>query len=324
MRPFFFGKMPQFLKILHKQTTFGAIDLGSNALRALIARRRGNELMVIKSFRVPLRLGEDVFNGGFISDRKLEQTENAFIELFHSFAAYGVTEVRAMATSAMRDAINGPLLAERILKSTGIEIEIIRGKEEARLICEAVKSQLDFRDHSVLLMDIGGGSTELTLIRKGEIIGVKSFNVGTVRLLHYKSQVELEQKINFELERMLAFIREHYGKKKPEFFVGTGGNLRRIGKIRKKTLGKPTSQLATFSEISHMEDIILSMSYIDRIRGLELTENQADVILPATMLTQKLMHKLKLNEILLPKVGLKEGILLSMQEEKPKRFVLLD
>lgn len=316
--------MPHNLKILSKQTTYGAIDLGSNAMRAIIARRRGNELKVIKSFRVPLRLGEDVFNGGFISDRKMEETEHAFIDLFHAFAGYGVTEVRAMATSAMRDAINGPLLAERILNSTGIDIEIIRGKEEARLICEAVSSQLDFRDHSVLLMDIGGGSTELTLIRKGEIVGVKSFNVGTVRLLHYKNQVELEKKINFELERMLGFIREHFDKKKPQFFVGTGGNLRRIGKIRKKTLGRPTSLLATFSEISHMEDIILSMSYVDRIRGLELSDNQADVILPATMLTQKLMHKLKLAEILLPKVGLKEGILLSMQETRPKRFILLD
>ena len=88
--------------MFQKPTTYGAIDLGSNAMRALIARRNGNELAVIKSFRVPLRLGEDVFNGGFISDRKMEQTENAFIELFHAFAAYGVTEVRAMATSAKR------------------------------------------------------------------------------------------------------------------------------------------------------------------------------------------------------------------------------
>lgn len=316
--------MPAFLRYFLKHTTYGAIDLGSNAMRALIARRVGSELVVIKNFRVPLRLGEDVFNGGFISPKKMEQTENAFIELFHSFAAYGVTEVRCMATSAMRDAMNGPILVEKILKYTGIEIEIIRGKEEANTICEAVKSQLDFRDHDVMLMDIGGGSTELTLIKNGKIIGVKSFNVGTVRLLHYKNQVELEKKINFELDRMLVFIREHFGKKKPDFFVGTGGNLRRIGKIRKKTLGKPTSQLATFSEISHMEDIILSMSYVDRIRGLELTENQADVILPATMLTQKLMQKLKLSEILLPKVGLKEGILLSMQEEPPKKFILLD
>jgi exopolyphosphatase/guanosine-5'-triphosphate,3'-diphosphate pyrophosphatase len=317
--------MSNFLKMFQKQTTYGAIDLGSNAMRALIARRYGSQLHVIRTFRVPLRLGEDVFNGGYISPKKMEATENAFIDLFHSFAAYGVTEVRAMATSAMRDALNGPVLTEKILKYTGIEIEIIRGKEEARLICEAVKSQLEFRDHDVMLMDIGGGSTELTLIKKGKIIAVKSFNVGTVRLLHYQNQVELEKKINFELDRMLVFIRENFGKKKrPEFFVGTGGNLRRIGKIRKKTLGRPTSQMATFSEISHMEDIILSMSYIERIRGLELTENQADVILPATMLTQKLMQKLKLSEILLPKVGLKEGILLSMQEEPPKRFILLD
>ncbi len=317
--------MPQYLKkLFQKQTTYGAIDLGSNAMRSLIARRNGDELTVIKSFRVPLRLGEDVFNGGFLSPDKMEKTENAFIELFHSFAAYGVTEVRAMATSAMRDAINGPELTERILKTTGIEIEIIRGKEEAGFICEAVKSQLNFQNYDVLLMDIGGGSTELTLLSRGEIVGVKSFNVGTVRLLHYKNQTELEKKIDFELERMLAFIREHFGKRRPEYFVGTGGNLRRIGKIRKKTLGRPTSQLATFSEISHMEEIILSMSYVERIRGLELTDNQADVILPATMLTQKLMQKLNLSEILLPKVGLKEGILLSMQEEPPKKFNLLD
>jgi exopolyphosphatase/guanosine-5'-triphosphate,3'-diphosphate pyrophosphatase len=123
---------------------------------------------------------------------------------------------------------------------------------------------------------------------------------------------------------MLRFIEKHLGKKKPDLFIGTGGNLRRIGKIRKKILRKETSLMALYREISHMEESIFSMSYVDRIRRLELDQNRADVILPAIMLTKILMQELKLEKIHLPKVGLKEGIMLSMLPERPKKFLLKD
>lgn len=315
--------MPSYLNKVLNQETIAAIDLGSNALRAIIVRKNGSAVEVIKNFREPLRLGEDVFNTGFISPAKMELTEEAFIKLFHVFAEYNVTDTRAMATSAMRDSSNGPVLAERIAHTTGIEIQTIRGNEEARLIFEAVRGQVNLKKKTAVLMDIGGGSTELIIVKNEEIVAVESFNVGTVRLLRY-NQEDLEDVITEQMDKMLAFIATHLKNKKPNLFIGTGGNLRRIGKIRKKMLGKSTSQLALFSEISHMEAAILSMSYVDRIRRLELDQNRADVILPAIMLTHHLMEKLKLKEIHLPKVGLKEGIILSMLPKAPKKFILKD
>lgn len=305
--------------------TLGAIDLGSNALRAVIARRsKNNQITVIKSFREPLRLGEDVFANGRISREKMQKTEEAFIKLLNLFTEYNVTNARAMATSAMRESKNSKVLIDRIVNTTGIEIETIDGDFEAGLICNAVKGQLNLKKKTAILMDIGGGSTELSLVKNGNVIAAQSFNVGTVRLLDYKNHDDLEKKIKLELNKMLDFIKLHVKIKDLEVMIGTGGNLRRIGKIRKKILGKSSSELATFDEIDHMEEAISSMSYIDRIRKLELDQNRADVILPAIMLTYSLMKELKMKQIHLPKVGLKEGIILSMLSTPPEKFILKD
>jgi len=303
--------MPNYINRVLNLETIAAIDLGSNALRAIIARKVGNNLEVIKNFREPLRLGEDVFNSGVISEFKMVKTEEAFIKLFHIFTEYNVTSIRAMATSAMRDSKNGSLLARRIAQSTGIEIETIKGNEEAEVIFTAVKSQINLKKKKALLMDIGGGSTELILVKNNKILDIESFNVGTVRLLKLEQEA-LEKEIMFQMEKMITFIKRHFKLKDLDLFIGTGGNLRRIGKIRKKMLGKSTSEIAMFDEVHHMEEAILSMSYVERIRRLELDQNRADVILPAVMLTHHLMEKLKINKIHLPRVGLKEGIILSM------------
>ncbi|HXH74841.1 MAG TPA: hypothetical protein VNJ08_07740 [Bacteriovoracaceae bacterium] len=316
--------MPSFIKNAQNQQTIAAIDLGSNALRAIIVRKTNNELEVIKNFREALRLGEDVFETGMISPEKMNLTEDAFVRLFQAFTEYNVTEVEARATSAMRDSKNGQELIDRVYASTGIHIQTIKGTEEARLIFGAVRGQVSMGNKTALLMDIGGGSTELTIVKNDNILAVKSFNVGTVRLIQYKDQQELENKIQIQITGMMKFIEEHMGSKRMEMMVGTGGNLRRIGKIRKKILGKDTSELALFPEIHHMEEAILSMSYVDRIRRLELDQNRADVILPAIMLTHHLMRALGMVMIHLPKVGLKEGIILSMLEKTPKKFILKD
>src|SRR5687768_17008234 len=126
--------MPSYIKKVQNQQTIAAIDLGSNALRAIIVRKTKNQLEVIKNFREPLRLGEDVFSTGNISQKKMDLTEEAFVRLFQAFTEYNVTEVEARATSAMRDSGHGQELIDRVRLSTGIEIETIRGTEEARLI----------------------------------------------------------------------------------------------------------------------------------------------------------------------------------------------
>lgn len=316
--------MQSYLNPTHSET-LAAIDLGSNALRAVIARKsKNNRITVIKSFREPLRLGEDVFAKGRISREKMQKTEEAFMKLLYLFSEYNVTDARAMATSAMRESKNSQSLINRIVNSTGIKIETIDGDLEAGLICSAVKGQVNLKKKTALLMDIGGGSTELSLVRNEKVIAAQSFNVGTVRLLDYKNHDDLEKKIKLELDQMLEFIKLHVKIKDLQIMIGTGGNLRRIGKIRKKILGKASSEVASFDEIDHMEEAISSMSYVERIRKLELDQNRADVILPAIMLTYKLMKELKMKKIHLPKVGLKEGIILSMLSKPPKKLILKD
>ncbi len=315
--------MPGLFNKLLKLETIAAIDLGSNALRAVIARKNGNEVEIIKSFREPLRLGEDVFSTGVISEDKMRKTEEAFIRLLHLFTEYNVTDTRAMATSAMRDSKNGSTLARRIAKHTGIEIETIKGSEEAEVIFKAIKSQINLKKKNAILMDIGGGSTELIIVKDEKILAIESFNVGTVRLLKLKQEA-LEKEINLQLDKMVEFIKIHLKIKDLDLFIGSGGNLRRIGKIRKKLMGRPTTQMALFEEIQHIQQAILSMSYADRIQRLELDQNRADVILPAIMLTHQLMEKLKISKIYLPKVGLKEGIILSMLPGSPKKLILPD
>lgn len=314
--------MPSFIQQTNNQEALAAIDLGSNALRAIIVRKNKDQVEVVKNIREPLRLGEDVFSRGRISPEKAQLTEEAFIRLFHTFMEYNVTDVRAMATSAMRDAQNSQALSDQILKSTGIQIQTIHGDTEAQLICDAVKGQIPLKKKIALLMDIGGGSTELTIVKDEKVIACHSFNVGTIRLLKYKNQDELEVRIRLQTQKMLRFIKTHLRNKKIDLFVGTGGNLRRIGKIRKNFLNKSTSEMANYSEIRHMTETLFNMSFVDRIRRLELDQNRADVILPAIMLTEILMKTLKMGKIHLPKVGLKEGILLSMLPTPPKKFIL--
>lgn len=314
----------RFLNKLASLKTIAAIDLGSNALRAVIARESSDKLEVIQNIRIPLRLGEDVFRDGVISQKKFLEAEEAFVELFHEFVKFDVKDLRAMATSAMRDAKNGSELSKSILQTTGIDLEIISGDEEAQIIFDAVKGQVPLSKKIAILMDIGGGSTEITIVKLGKIVAAHSFNIGTVRLLQYKDKALLEETIKEQVGLISSFIRKNLLETKPNLIIGTGGNLRRIGKIRKKTLNKLSSEVATFEEITQMKDIVFSMSYVERIRDLELDQNKADVILPAITLTHLLMEQFNLKEIKLPKVGLKEGILLTIAKKDPKNFILRD
>lgn len=314
--------MPEFLRPNNRKGTLAAIDLGSNALRAIIARPINGHIEVLREVRVPLRLGEDVFSLGAITPRKMDETEEAFIRLLHLFSDYDVEDVKAIATSAMRDARNSNVLIEQIEKSTGISIGPIPGTEEARLIYHAVCSELDLTKQNAILVDIGGGSTEITIVRKGEILAAQSFNVGTVRLVRYTERTELDVRIALHIQKIMRFIGLYFKNSQIDVVVGTGGNLRRIGKIRRKILRK-SSEECLFSEVAHMADTLFGMSFIERVRNLELDPNRADVILPATMLIKGLMEGLKANKILLPKVGLKEGIILSMLDKKKRRFIAI-
>ncbi len=313
------SSMIQSLRYHPTFNTIAAIDIGSNALRAVIARVTASKIDIIRSLRFPLRLGDAVFQNQLLSPQKIRETEEAFIKLLHLFSAYNVIDVRAIATSAMRDARNSKLLIDDLLALTGIEIEVISGLKEAEMIFQAVQTQIKLKNKRAVLMDIGGGSTEISLVDDAQLVASHSFNVGTVRLIRMKNVQDQQTHINDISLEMSRFVRSRFGTKSPDIFIGTGGNLRRIGKIRRQFMKKPSTE-CTLSEINRMTLSLSKMSYAERIHRLKLEPNRADVIVPATLLTQRLMSELSVKKVLLPKVGLKEGLLMSMVTSDLRTF----
>jgi exopolyphosphatase/guanosine-5'-triphosphate,3'-diphosphate pyrophosphatase len=314
--------MPKFLYTSSRAHQIAAIDIGSNALRAVIARVKNDEIDILRSLRFPLRLGDSVFRNRQINTAKIRETEEAFITLLHLFAAYGVQDVRALATSAMREAQNSPKLIENLKQLTGIEVRTITGEEEARLIFRAVQHEMSFKHKTAVLMDIGGGSTEISVVVNNELRASHSFNIGTVRLIRFPKPQDQVHLIYDSVREMARFILSYLGTGTPDLFIGTGGNLRRIGKIRRQLLHKPSTE-CTQTEIAHLSQALQTMTFTERMKKLKLEANRADVIVPATLLTHLLMREMNCKKILLPKVGLKEGILLSMVDDRTRQFLHL-
>lgn len=299
--------------------TVGVIDIGSNALRASIYRKVGNNLITLLSVREPLRLGEVVFPTKKITLQKQLQMEEIFIRLLHLFAEYDVTDVKCYATSAMREAKNASPLIRQIKKITGITIEIISGDIEAKLLYSAVNRVIPLKNKTAILLDLGGGSTEITILSKKGEIHSKSFPVGTIRLLQLSTAQKLDRSLNKSIAQMHDFVERHLNDKKIDMVIGTGGNLRRIGKIRKKIMNKNDHECET-QEVQSMSQVLHRMSFIERIQKLEMDHHRADVIYPATLLISKFLKSIKAKKIILPKVGLKEGMLLELFTEKNLQF----
>ena len=172
--------------------TIAAIDVGSNAIRLLIGKVDENgQSKSLESLRVSVRLGKDTFQNGIISEASMQETVNAFVSFQKVIRDYGVSHFRAVSTSAIREAVNQDILADRILQATGIQVDVISGEEEARLIHLAVSKALDLHKDIALLIDIGGGSMEATLSVNGNILFVESYKIGAVRLLTQLNQPDI-------------------------------------------------------------------------------------------------------------------------------------
>lgn len=280
-----------------------AIDIGSNAARLLISdvnTEQGKpQFQKLNLVRVPLRLGFDVFKDNTISEEK----EIMFIKTIKSYRllidVYGVEYMRACATSAMRDAKNGPDIIRRVKEETGIEIEIITGDAEASLIYENhVAENLD-KDHSYLYIDVGGGSTELTFFADGRLIFKRSFNIGTIRIL--KKQVD-----DFLWDEMRDFIkRETRGHEGDMVAIGSGGNINKVFSMSKRKEGKPL-------QLDLLKDYYRELSSFNleqRIRVYNMREDRADVIVPALLIYINVMKWSNIEQIYVPKIGLADGLI---------------
>ncbi|MDB4010754.1 ethanolamine ammonia-lyase reactivating factor EutA [Polaribacter sp.] len=292
---------------------YAAIDIGSNAIRLLISNviiSKDKEPKFKKSslVRVPIRLGTEVFvTQGMISEDSIHRLIDALNAFKLLMKTHHVERFKACATSAMREARNGEEVVQEILQKTGIQIDIIGGKEEAAIISSTDLNELIEGDSSYLYVDVGGGSTEFTLFSKGKIINSKSFKIGTVRLINNKKSVNKE--IFADVEK---WIKKNTKDLKGISLIGSGGNINKLFKMSGRTEGKPISYIY----LSAQYQFLKRMSYEERISELSLNPDRADVIIPATKIYLSAMKWSNARKIYIPKIGLVDGIIKSLHLNK--------
>jgi exopolyphosphatase/guanosine-5'-triphosphate,3'-diphosphate pyrophosphatase len=284
---------------------FGAIDIGTNAVRLIIKEVRhydGNyESFKICYTRVPIRLGADVFTRGDISREKQEQLMNCMRAFKILLEVQKVEGYRACSTSAMREASNGKEVVDYIRSESGVELEVLSGEEEAEALMINFRTQRLNPQQLYLFIDVGGGSTEFSLIRNGERIHAESFKIGTVRELHAKVDPN-------EWVRLEAFAKQVADHHEEVIGIGTGGNINRIY----KEAGKTQLTHITREEILQVRNYMDTYSYEERIHLLKLKPDRADVIIPAADIYLRSMEHAGVNTMLVPKLGLSDGLILRM------------
>jgi exopolyphosphatase/guanosine-5'-triphosphate,3'-diphosphate pyrophosphatase len=279
---------------------FAAVDIGSNAMRLLFCRAyevNGKPVFSKEELiRLPIRLGEDVFLNGRISDKKAEKLITAMRGFAELIKVYEVDAYRAVATSAMRDATNGLEVIERIKNEAGLNVEIIDGKSEAQLVfSNHIEEMLNPR-HAYLYIDVGGGSTELTLYYNHKVMASKSFNIGTVRMLLNKVEKD-------EWDNMKDWIKSTTLGVRPLSAIGSGGNINKIFKMTKKD-----TKSLSYNKLKGINDMLNSYTYNERIEVLGLKPDRADVIVHASRIFITIMKTADIDNIFVPQIGLSDGI----------------
>jgi exopolyphosphatase/guanosine-5'-triphosphate,3'-diphosphate pyrophosphatase len=240
---------------------------------------------------------------------------DAFLR-FHKIAdQFEVKQIRAVATSAMREAENSDILVDRIVQHTGIQVEIISGEEEARLVHIAVGKAIDLQHKKAVLIDIGGGSIEVVISQGNKIITTESYDMGTVRLLrNLDDSVQRSFRVLLReyTESVRQRVKREFGKLKLDLCIGTGGNPEELGDLRKKLFERDSNYLITVNELEMLEEKLSKMTVDQRIKKFNLRPDRADVILPATMVLQMIAREVHIKEIQIPRVGLKDGVLWDM------------
>jgi exopolyphosphatase/guanosine-5'-triphosphate,3'-diphosphate pyrophosphatase len=284
---------------------FAAIDIGSNAIRLLIEEVHSDgdnyHIEKVSLTRVPVRLGEDVFTNGKISKEKIRQLIKTMRAFWYLMDVHNIEYYRACATSAMREAKNRKSVIDRLKKEAYIDIEVLSGDEEANLIFENYFAQNINHKGNYLYIDVGGGSTELTLIKQGKRIKSKSFDVGTVRMLTNSTDKSVWDKARRWIQSAIE-ENEHLTA------IGTGGNINTIFKIQ----GKKPTDLLSRKELEGQYEMLKSYTLEERIIKLKMKPDRADVIIPAAEIYLRLMNYAGIEKMQVPKIGLSDGIILDL------------
>ena len=298
-------------------TKLGAIDIGSNSVRCLVTnvvykdgytyyRKAG---MV----RLPIRLGQDVFEHGKIKGK----TKKRFIEGMKAYAHYlkvhGVVDFRAVATSAMREASNGDKIVAQVAKETGIAIEIIGGKEEARLVFNSkIYDIIKAPQKNFVYIDVGGGSTEISVIQDKKVEASKSFRIGGVRLMNNLVHQE-------EWTRMERWLQKHAFSVADKTAIGAGGNINKLHKLSMRSLQTPLE----YAYLSEQQEVLNAFTVEERVTELGLNFDRADIIVHALPIYQKAMLWSGCDHIYVPKIGVSDGLVRDMYHKDYKAQVEL-
>jgi exopolyphosphatase/guanosine-5'-triphosphate,3'-diphosphate pyrophosphatase len=285
---------------------YAAIDIGSNAVRLLISNviEQKDKPVVFKKnslVRVPIRLGADVFIKGRISKENTQRMLDTMLAFKLLMKSHKVVKYKACATSAMRESKNGSDVVDTILEHSGISIDIIDGEEEAAIIAATDLNKFIDPEKVYLYVDVGGGSTEFSVINKGQQIASRSFKIGTVRLLNDMVKKEAWSELN-------QWIKEKTSEYDKISVIGSGGNINKIFKVSGKALGKPL----TYFYLTTYYNTLQSYSYEERITELALNQDRADVIIPAMRIYLFAMKWSGAKHIYVPKIGLADGIIKSI------------
>ncbi len=299
---------------------YGVVDVGSNAMRMQVieVRGAGEPHAVLETRREPVRLGQDVFLTGSIPESSIAKAVDAMRSFHAACERWHARGVRAVATSAVREAANGEAIVRRIEEEAGIHVEVISGTEEAYLLARGVEARVDLSSGRSMLVDVGGGSVEVTLVEGGRIVVSESYRLGAVRLLealtHDVRDGEgpdflglLDQYVG-SLDRR---ITERLGSEGIDRFVATGGNVETLADLaaREAPLAGPDGvEVIPRKTLSEWIQRLARLSYAERVEDLGLARDRADVVLPAAVVYYRLAELAKVDSLIVPRVGLRDGL----------------
>jgi exopolyphosphatase / guanosine-5'-triphosphate,3'-diphosphate pyrophosphatase len=289
---------------------YAAIDIGSNAMRLLIANvveEPGKPTQFNKSalVRLPIRLGQDAFTTGIISDENIDRMVDGMQAFKLLMKVHKVKDYRALATSAMREAQNGAHVIQTIQDKAGVKIEIIDGKKEAAIIASTDLHHLLKTEHTYLFVDVGGGSTEFSLFSNAQMVASKSFKIGTVRLLNQMVPDSIWQEIQDWITLNTALFEQ-------VALIGSGGNINKLFKLSEKPIDTPLS----YQYISKQYQLLSGLTYNQLVSDMGLNPDRADVIVLATKIYLNAMKWSGAKWIYVPKIGLSDGIVKAMYYKK--------
>lgn len=291
-----------------KVLKFAAIDIGSNAVRLLLTNvvEEGSSAVFRKSslVRMPLRLGEDSFSTGVLSEQRVDKLVKTMIAYRNLMEVEDVVAYKACATSAMREAINSKEVVDYVHEKSGVDIEIIDGKREAEIIYSNEIVEMLNDSDPYIYMDVGGGSTEITLFENKMNVISRSFDIGTLRMLKEKVAEET-------IEEMKQWIKDLGVKKRNPKIIGSGGNINKIYKLTKKTENAPL----LYGEFKELYKFLQYYTVDERIKVLGMNPDRADVIIPASKIYLKVMKWAGAKQVIVPTIGVSDGIVRMLYRE---------